>query len=57
MQLAAVQYILDTVVEALDKNPDRKFVYGELVRLHPTVATFIFPGSQAPAELPWKCPT
>ncbi|KAL3162416.1 hypothetical protein ABBQ32_010087 [Trebouxia sp. C0010 RCD-2024] len=30
MQLAAVQYILDTVVQALDANPDRKFVYGEM---------------------------
>lgn len=33
VQLAAVQYILDTVVQALDANPDRKFVYGEMVRL------------------------
>lgn len=33
MQLAAVQYILDTVVQALDANPDRKFVYGEMVSL------------------------
>ncbi|KAL0029171.1 hypothetical protein WJX79_000097 [Trebouxia sp. C0005] len=30
MQLAAVQYILDTVIQALDANPDRKFVYGEM---------------------------
>ncbi|DBB01101.1 hypothetical protein WJX77_006941 [Trebouxia sp. C0004] len=30
IQLAAVQYILDTVVQALDANPDRKFVYGEM---------------------------
>ena len=31
LQLAAVQYILDTVVQALDANPDRRFVYGEMV--------------------------
>ena len=31
LQLAAVQYILDTVVQALAANPDRKFVYGEMV--------------------------
>ena len=33
VQLAAVQYILDTVVQALAANPDRKFVYGEMVSL------------------------
>ena len=40
MQLAAVQYILDTVIQALDANPDRKFVYGEMVscvRANPVV--------------------
>ncbi|EAT42738.1 AAEL005749-PA [Aedes aegypti] len=28
-QMAGVQYILDSVVEALQKNPDRKFIYVE----------------------------
>lgn len=32
LQLAGVQYILDTVVAALAANPDRKFVYAEMVR-------------------------
>ena len=31
LQLAAVQYILDTVIAALAANPDRKFSYAEMV--------------------------
>lgn len=31
LQVAGVQYILDTVVQALAANPQRKFVYGEMV--------------------------
>ncbi len=31
MQLAGVQYILDTVVAALAANPDRKFTYADMV--------------------------
>lgn len=30
IQGAAVQHILDSVVEALDENPDRKFIYVEM---------------------------
>lgn len=33
LQLAAVQYILDTVIAALAANPDRKFSYAEMVSL------------------------
>ena len=32
MQLAGVQYILDTVVAALAANPDRKLIFAEMVR-------------------------
>lgn len=28
--MAGVQYILDTVVQALQANPDRKFVYADM---------------------------
>lgn len=31
MQVAGVQYVLDTVVYALLANPDRKFSYAEMV--------------------------
>ena len=31
IQLAGVQYILDTVVAALAANPDRKFTYADMV--------------------------
>ena len=31
MQLAGVQYILDTVVDELWANKDRRFSYGEMV--------------------------
>ena len=31
MQLAGVQYILDTVVASLAANPDRKFTFAEMV--------------------------
>ena len=30
-QVAGVQYILDSVVAALAANPDRKFIYSEMV--------------------------
>ena len=30
MQHAGVQYILDSVVLALDENPDRRFIYVEM---------------------------
>jgi lysosomal alpha-mannosidase len=30
IQHAAVQYILDSVVLALDENPDRRFIYVEI---------------------------
>jgi alpha-mannosidase len=30
IQVAGVQYILDTVVQALAANPDRKFIYSEM---------------------------
>ena len=30
IQHAGVQYILDSVVRALDKNPDRRFIYVEI---------------------------
>lgn len=30
IQDAGVQYILDTVMQELDKNPDRKFIYVEI---------------------------
>ena len=33
VQLAGVQYVLDTVTQALALNPDRTFIYGEIVRL------------------------
>lgn len=26
----AVQYIIDSVIEALDENPDRRFIYVEI---------------------------
>lgn len=32
IQHAGVQYILDSVIPALQANPDRKFVYAEQVR-------------------------
>jgi len=32
LQLAGVQYILDTVVATLAANPNRKFIFGEMVR-------------------------
>lgn len=32
-QVAGTQYILDSVVAALRDHPDRRFVYGEMVRL------------------------
>ena len=32
VQVAGVQYILDTVVQSLEANPDRKFVYADMVR-------------------------
>lgn len=31
-QVAGVQYILDTVVQALAANPNRKFVFSDMVR-------------------------
>ena len=31
MQLAGVQYVLDTVTQALALNQDRTFIYGEIV--------------------------
>ena len=31
LKVAGVNYILDSTVEELQKNPDRKFVYGEMV--------------------------
>ena len=30
IQHAGVQYILDSVVRALDQNPDRRFIYVEI---------------------------
>ena len=30
MQHAGVQYILDSIVLALDENPDRRFIYAEM---------------------------
>jgi lysosomal alpha-mannosidase len=30
IQHAGVQYIIDSVVRALDKNPDRRFIYVEI---------------------------
>jgi lysosomal alpha-mannosidase len=30
MQHAGVQYILDSIVLALDENPDRRFIYVEM---------------------------
>lgn len=30
MQHAGVQYILDSIVPALDENPDRRFIYVEM---------------------------
>jgi lysosomal alpha-mannosidase len=30
MQHAGVQYILDSIVLALDENPDRRFIYVEI---------------------------
>ena len=35
LQLAGVQYILDTVIAALAANPDRKFSYAEMVSALP----------------------
>jgi hypothetical protein len=32
MQVAGTQYILDSVMASLRDHPDRKFVYGEMVR-------------------------
>ena len=32
LKVAGVQYILDSVVQSLLQNPQRKFVYGEMVR-------------------------
>jgi hypothetical protein len=32
LQMAGVQYVLSTVVQALLDNPDRKFSYAEMVR-------------------------
>lgn len=32
IQVAGVQYILDSVVGALQANPDRTFTYAEMVR-------------------------
>jgi hypothetical protein len=31
VQVAGVQYILDTVMQALQANPHRKFIYSEMV--------------------------
>ena len=30
IQHAGVQYILDSVIQALDENPDRRFIYVEI---------------------------
>jgi lysosomal alpha-mannosidase len=30
VQCAGVQYILDSVIQALDENPDRRFIYVEI---------------------------
>lgn len=35
LQIAGVQYVLDTVIHALHANPDRKFAYAEMVSLWP----------------------
>lgn len=35
IQVAGVQTILDSVTQALADNPDRKFVYGEMVSFWP----------------------
>ena len=34
MQVAGVQFILDSVVQSLLLNPSRTFVYGEMVCSH-----------------------
>ena len=34
IQDAGVQYILDTVMTELEKNPDRKFIYVEMAFFH-----------------------
>ena len=33
VQLAGVQYVLDTVTQALALNKDRTFIYGEIVSI------------------------
>jgi lysosomal alpha-mannosidase len=30
ISFGAVQYIIDSVIEALDENPDRRFIYVEI---------------------------
>ncbi len=34
LQDGSVQYILDTVMTELEKNPDRKFIYVEMAFFH-----------------------
>ena len=41
LQLAGVQYVLDTVIYALLANPDRKFSYAEMV----SSSSFLLPVS------------
>lgn len=36
VRLSAVQFELDNIMHGLMANPDRKFVYGEMVGLRPS---------------------
>ena len=53
LQVAGVQYVIDTVIFALLANPDRKFAYAEMVRCRcPTPAKIQY---QTPLAFDFVC--
>jgi len=41
VQVAGVQYILDSVVQSLQRDRNRKFVYAEMARRRPPLLTIV----------------
>lgn len=54
LQIAAVQYVLDSVVAALEQDPNRKFIYVEQVFIAESCSGSLL-HSCAPVVAPWKC--